>query len=690
MTPLRLACALGLALILLAIPAAAQNTIYVDTDASGSETGDSWADAYTSLQDALDDAASTSGDDEIWVAQGTYYPDEGASVTAEARSATFTVPSGVTLRGRFSGDETGPGDRVLDRGVSPTTLSGEVQQDGDPSNNAYHVLTLQGGTVAAVRIAGGTANGTGSQGEGGGAYVTGGTLKRSFLQGNRAKRGSAIYATNVPELRRLLVNDNHATDSGALYLENDDATVNNVTVADNTVDATDGVNGIQHVGSTAQVTNSAFGTATTNAVWDGTFTITGDVDNKDGDNLAGDITVSDGDGNTKTVATNGDGTFSVDVSSDNGFTDGETVDVTANDVTDYQSGTKQVTLDKDNTTKSTNFALDVSTTTTTIAIDTTIVGNGEYPGGSYDGSGREPENAVLDSLVVSSDIETQKWRDGDSDVIITYGDTTDAVTFTVEDQDFVNNTWFMNNTAGTETAPNLRKASYSKFPDEPDQQSNYGSNTSYAKNTIGISTGSLASSYEVRVIPSQSPEGYSTAGEYGDFINGRNRRFTELGSQDDLAVYIQEGNSEGSTNDWENIAERVTSTVAGFIPGPVNDYKVLTDSEMQSRYNSRNNNNIVRVENGSKSFGIFTEGRYIENSKGAFSDTGDDQGTAQEEIFGAFFNMDDTYSNDPNNDTVMNTLERDYDNDGTAEIVPREGRFVGKLTYSMMSDGALE
>ena len=48
-------------------------TIYVDVDASGSNDGSSWTNAYIYLQDALDVAVS--GND-IWVAKGTYYPDE--------------------------------------------------------------------------------------------------------------------------------------------------------------------------------------------------------------------------------------------------------------------------------------------------------------------------------------------------------------------------------------------------------------------------------------------------------------------------------------------------------------------------------------------------------------------------------------------------------------------------------------
>ena len=50
-------------------------TIYVDDNASAGGDGASWASAHKYLQDAL---ASAEYGDEIWVAEGTYKPDQGA------------------------------------------------------------------------------------------------------------------------------------------------------------------------------------------------------------------------------------------------------------------------------------------------------------------------------------------------------------------------------------------------------------------------------------------------------------------------------------------------------------------------------------------------------------------------------------------------------------------------------------
>ena len=124
--------------------------IYVDTDATGSDSGTSWADAYIFLQDAL---AYASSGDQIWVAVGTYYPDEGASQTNGDRASTFNIPSNSKVYGGFDGTD-GAGGGTLETLLSQrdwennvVVLSGDLNQDDDTgggnSENAYHVVCCE-------------------------------------------------------------------------------------------------------------------------------------------------------------------------------------------------------------------------------------------------------------------------------------------------------------------------------------------------------------------------------------------------------------------------------------------------------------------------------------------------------------------------------------------------------------------
>lgn len=101
--------------------------VYVDGGASGNDNGSSWSDAFRNLRSAL--AAASSGD-EIWVAAGTYYPDEGGTAVDDARNSTFTLVNGVALYGGFSGSETLLSEREWEG--NETILSGDLNQNDEP------------------------------------------------------------------------------------------------------------------------------------------------------------------------------------------------------------------------------------------------------------------------------------------------------------------------------------------------------------------------------------------------------------------------------------------------------------------------------------------------------------------------------------------------------------------------------
>ena len=169
--------------------------IYVDGDASGGDDGTSWANAFRDLQDALGIADVG---DEIRVAEGVYTPtDPGGS-----REATFQLLSGVTLRGGYAGFGTAFPD-ARDPAAFDSILSGDLSRNDaaeftNYEDNVYHVVTGSGVDETALldgfSIAGGHADGEGTQGFGGGLYDGSPTVVDCYLAGNQAVYGGGMCA----------------------------------------------------------------------------------------------------------------------------------------------------------------------------------------------------------------------------------------------------------------------------------------------------------------------------------------------------------------------------------------------------------------------------------------------------------------------------------------------------------------
>jgi parallel beta-helix repeat protein len=106
-------------------------TIYVDCDATGDPNGSSWPNAYTDLQDALNDPCLAYGD-EIWVAEGVYKPTAGSETTAR-----FSLVNGVAMYGGYAGRGAAePNERDIE--AYETVLSGAI---GGGNESSRIVLT---------------------------------------------------------------------------------------------------------------------------------------------------------------------------------------------------------------------------------------------------------------------------------------------------------------------------------------------------------------------------------------------------------------------------------------------------------------------------------------------------------------------------------------------------------------------
>ena len=90
--------------------------IYVDSRASGNNTGIGWQNAYTDLNRALQRAGRACGA-EIRIAQGIYHP-------GDLLSDSFVIPAGVAVYGGFAGKGPMPDER--NPVLYPTLLSGRI------------------------------------------------------------------------------------------------------------------------------------------------------------------------------------------------------------------------------------------------------------------------------------------------------------------------------------------------------------------------------------------------------------------------------------------------------------------------------------------------------------------------------------------------------------------------------------
>ncbi|MGD0077845.1 MAG: right-handed parallel beta-helix repeat-containing protein [Sedimentisphaerales bacterium] len=135
--------------------------IYVDWDANGFNNGTNWNDAYTDLQDAMNEANVLSpAITAIWVAAGTYKPAKDINVPNWGQKS-FELPDNVALIGHFpaTGSYRGnPSTRNL-ADSNESILEGQI---GDTSQKVQNVVKMQ--NISSGLIDGFTIKGASSSG----------------------------------------------------------------------------------------------------------------------------------------------------------------------------------------------------------------------------------------------------------------------------------------------------------------------------------------------------------------------------------------------------------------------------------------------------------------------------------------------------------------------------------------------
>ena len=175
-----------------------ESPIYVDVDATGTNDGSSWADAYTDLNTAIANLGTFKA---IWIADGTYTP------TAGNRSNSFNFSTtDLKIYGGFNGTEVDLFQR--DVTANKTILSGDI--NGDDSGVGFTTSTRGDNVYHVVRV---TANGI---------ELNGVTIQDGHANVNSAgaREGSAIFKTetvNSLALKGCIIKNNVSLVAGSVF-----------------------------------------------------------------------------------------------------------------------------------------------------------------------------------------------------------------------------------------------------------------------------------------------------------------------------------------------------------------------------------------------------------------------------------------------------------------------------------------
>lgn len=196
--------------------------LHVNDNATGDKSGRSWSNALTDLQDALEFSRRVNPfAAHVWVAQGTYRP-----TTNTDRTRKFSIPSGLTLLGGFSGTETDIAQRTAPE-FFITNLSGAIGTTAD-TDNSMTVVDMSN-TGSATVFDGFTVsrgyNALGGASEKGGGMVINNSsatiANTKFISNFANSRGGGVFVdTGSPNFKNCLFFDNEsAAYGGGVHIE---------------------------------------------------------------------------------------------------------------------------------------------------------------------------------------------------------------------------------------------------------------------------------------------------------------------------------------------------------------------------------------------------------------------------------------------------------------------------------------
>jgi len=191
-------------------------SIYVNQNATGTNMGTSWKNAYPDIQLAL--SFSNAGDS-IFVAKGLYSPS-----TLDI-SESFIIPDRVMVFGGFSGTEDSINEEVLNNRdfITNVTILSGILEGGTQLNHVIQFLNDSPGTLLdGFTIEDGKTNIANFKG--GGIYVESSTItiQNLIIKNNSARWGGGIACSEESKVtaKNILLMHNTASESGgAIYIE---------------------------------------------------------------------------------------------------------------------------------------------------------------------------------------------------------------------------------------------------------------------------------------------------------------------------------------------------------------------------------------------------------------------------------------------------------------------------------------
>lgn len=217
------------------LAAARPSVLFVNAQATGNNSGLSWQNAFTRLDNAL--RAVQPSITQIWVARGTYKP-----TTNTSRDSSFVMRNNLAIYGGFAGTETQLSQRNWV--TNKTILSGDIGVLNNTTDNSYNVVRNDNNglnntaIMDGFTITGGNANSAAYVGSVGGAIFNRGgsaVYQNCMLIGNQARvyAGGFFSETGTPTLINCVLAGNVAWFGAGLYNERATTRIISCTLAGN-------------------------------------------------------------------------------------------------------------------------------------------------------------------------------------------------------------------------------------------------------------------------------------------------------------------------------------------------------------------------------------------------------------------------------------------------------------------------